>query len=214
MAKPFKRSHTANNAVLAQFGNERSSHWETPANGSSVHEVQITHNPSAFRDVPKEKNYLTPPYHWHWYQEEYFDIKSGRFLVNYEGKVIGYDKTAGRVTIPPGARHTFWPDPESAELCEMHISTQEEHNDGVSERFFRNLYSYLEDCARQGIAPSVPQLLLFLHSAETSLALPGPGFLSRWVSYAMGVVIGKWYGGYVLGLKDSYPEYYEENKGI
>jgi hypothetical protein len=30
----------------------------------------------------------------------------------------------------------------------------------------------------------------------------------------MGVVIGKWYGQYVLGLKDSYPEYYEEKKGI
>ena len=35
----------------------------------------------------------------------------------------------------------------------------------------------------------------------------------RAVSYSMGVVVGRWFGGYVLGYKASYPEYWEEKKG-
>ncbi len=34
-------------------------------------------NAAQWKDVPVEKNYLIPPYHWHWYQEEYFDVKKG-----------------------------------------------------------------------------------------------------------------------------------------
>lgn len=83
-------------------------------------------------------------------------------------------------------------------------------DDGVSERFFRNLYSYLEDCGNQGVEPSPPQLLLFLHSAEVSLAFSwGPDWLMRGVSWGLGLVVGKWVGQYVLGYKESYPEYYD-----
>lgn len=55
--------------------------------------------------------------------------------------------------------------------------------EGVSERFFRNLYSYLDDCYVQGASPSLFQLLIFLDSAETSLAFPGPGWLVRPASW-------------------------------
>jgi len=52
--------------------------------------------------------------------------------------------------------------------------------------------------------------LLFLDYAQISLAFPGPALLMRWLSWGMGVVIGRWWGQYVLGLKVSYPEYYDE----
>jgi hypothetical protein len=80
---------------------------------------------------------------------------------------------------------------------------------GGNERFFRNLYCYLDDCESQKVAPSLPQLILFLHSAEVSLAFPGPGWIARPLSYAFGVVVGKCIGEYVLGYKTSYPEYYD-----
>lgn len=77
---------------------------------------------------------------------------------------------------------------------------------------FRNIYTYLDDCWLQGVEPSLPQLLLMLDSAEISLAFPwGPDWLMRGVSYAMGVVVGRWLGGYVLGYKASYPEYWDES---
>lgn len=81
---------------------------------------------------------------------------------------------------------------------------------------FRNLYQYLDDCWLQGQQPALPQLLLQLDSAEVSLALPGPAWLAHPISYAVGVVVGRWYGGYVCGYKASYPEYYcgkESKKG-
>lgn len=52
-----------------------------------------------------------------------------------------------------------------------------------------------------------------LDSAEISLAFPwGPDWLMRAVSYSMGVVVGRWYGGHVLGYKASYPEYWNERE--
>lgn len=81
---------------------------------------------------------------------------------------------------------------------------------------FRNIYTYLDDCYLQNVEPSLPQLLLMLDSAEILLTFPwGPDLLVRSVSYAFGVVIvvGRWYGGYVLGYKSSYPGYWEKTEG-
>lgn len=75
---------------------------------------------------------------------------------------------------------------------------------------FRNIYTYLDDCWLQDVGPSLPQLLVMLDSAEVSLAFPGPAWLMRPLSYMMGVVVGRWFGGYVLGYKASYPEYWNE----
>jgi len=33
----------------------------------------------------------------------------------------------------------------------------------------------------------------------------------NWVSFIFGLVVGKMYGQYVLGLKDSYPEYFDDS---
>ena len=69
----------------------------------------------------------------------------------------------------------------------------------------------MDDCQAQNVPPSVPQLLLFLHSGEVSVALPGPKWVMQWASWGLGIVVGKWLGGHVLGLKSSYQEYYDEN---
>ena len=50
-----------------------------------------------------------------------------------------------------------------------------------------------------------------LDSAEISLAFPfGPPWLMQFLSYWMGVVVGRWFGGYVLGYRASYPEYWND----
>jgi len=59
----------------------------------------------------------------------------------------------------------------------------------------------------------MPQLLLMIDSVEASIAFPwGPDWLMRAVTYTMGVVIGRWWGGYVLGYKSTYPEYWDEKR--
>lgn len=62
---------------------------------------------------------------------------------------------------------------------------------GLDEKFFRNTYDYVEDCVNQGIKPNFAQIVLFLDAAESSIALPGPSLLIRWLSWGLGVVVGK-----------------------
>lgn len=83
--------------------------------------------------------------------------------------------------------------------------------EGANAKFFRNIYSYLDDCYNQNVAPSLPQLLLFLDSAEISLAFPGPAWIARPASYAFGVVMGRWIGQYLLGYSASYQEYWSSD---
>ena len=99
-------------------------------------------------------------------------------------------------------------DPTFSSECEIHISASPSR--GIDEVFFRNIYSYFDGCQAQDVPPSLPQILLFLDSAEVSLAFPGPAQIMRWLSTGMGIVIGRWYGQYVLGLKSNYKEYFDE----
>lgn len=96
--------------------------------------------------------------------------------------------------------------------CESCLLTCAARSYGTNQASFRNIYQYLDDCWVQAKSPSLPQLLLQLDSAEISLALPGPISIAHPVSYALGVVIGRWYGGYVLGYRASYPEYWDESR--
>jgi len=211
MATALKRSVTSSGFSLTVHNGARTTHWELPSPKQSVREIQRIHDPGRFKDTPDASNPLIPPYHWHWCQNESFHITQGRFIFTLEGKDTIKSPADGVVQVPAGARHTFRVDPTCEEECVIEISAEPEEQSGISERFFRNLYSYLDDCEKQNVAPSLPQLLLFLDSAEVSLAFPGPQILVHWASYALGVVVGRWIGGYVLGYKASYEEYYDPN---
>ncbi|KAF7187692.1 putative oxidoreductase patJ [Pseudocercospora fuligena] len=216
---PFhiKRTETFQAKPLQQYRGIRSTVWVQPPSGKSVLEIQTTHTPTALQKVPDEKNYLTPPPHWHWYQDEFFHIRKGRYIFTLEG----VDKTISAsdpqpIRIPAGARHTFKVDDTCEDECVIEVSTllsPKGADEGAGEKFFRNIYSYLDDCYLQDVSPSLPQLLLMLDSAEISLALPGPGWVARPLSWILGVVVGRWFGGYVLGYRDSYEEYWSEKEG-
>lgn len=82
------------------------------------------------------------------------------------------------------------------------------------QRFFRNFFGYLDDCKRTRTSPSVFQLFVFLHSADTPLAMPMPFGLEGvgvWLSWILMVVVA-YLGRYVLGYQQSYAEYYEKGK--
>ncbi|KAF2720729.1 hypothetical protein K431DRAFT_225703 [Polychaeton citri CBS 116435] len=211
---PFhvKRSQTAQASEMTTFNGARAVTWPEPPRGHSFFEKQYFPAPSKLEGVPDSENLLIPPMHWHWRQEEYFTVTHGRFIFTLEGREFTVSATdeQTKITIPVLLRHTFKVDPTCTEPCGIELSTlisPAGEEEGATERFFRNLYSYLEDCHQQKVAPSLPQLLLFLDSAEVSLAFPGPGWIARPLSYAFGVVVGRWLG-WLLGYRASYPEYY------
>ena len=196
--------------TLTHHGGARTVRWETPPHGLSVLEIEHI-DPAYGRGRKDEDNHIRPPYHWHWYQTEFFHIKQGAFIFTLEGKSFRHTAADPQpVTIPVTHRHTFKTDPDCTETCIIEISAQPPDS-GLSERFFRNIYGYLDDCETQKVTPSPIQLLMFLDSAEVSLALPGPRFVANPISWLIGVVLGRWLG-WLLGYRDDYPEYYDAKR--
>ncbi|KAK6005275.1 hypothetical protein QM012_008054 [Aureobasidium pullulans] len=213
----FVRTRTAEADTMVNCDGARTTKWHTPRSGDSVLEIQTYPDPSKMTET--HFSILRPPKHWHWLQEELFVVTQGSFIFTLNGKETKISATdpSPRVSITPGSPHTFNPDPAYKGPCVIEISAKTSPLSsettatdlGVSERFFRNLYSYLDDCTRQNVSPSLPQLLLFLDSAEVSLAWDiGPRWLMHYLSWGLGVVVGRWIGGGLLGYKASYPEYY------
>ncbi len=94
-------------------------------------------------------------------------------------------------------------------MLDIHLTPETYENE---QKFFRNFFGYLDDCKKAKEQPSFFQLMVFLHSADTPLALPLPNeWLGRVVSRAFLIVVAGW-GRWVLGYKQSYEEYYEEGK--
>lgn len=112
------------------------------------------------------------------------------------------------MTILPELYHTFAFDTSLDE--DLSIKIWAEPEEGASDKFFRNLFSYLDDCRKAKSPPNTFQLLLFLHSGETYLVLPQlPKFLGKFISQrVLGYVGGKVIGEKLLGFKESYPEYW------
>lgn len=77
MTPKIKRSLTSQFETLVSYGGARTSFWPLPEEGRSVLEVHVIRNAAEWKDVPVAENHLIPPYHWHWYQTEYFEVKKG-----------------------------------------------------------------------------------------------------------------------------------------
>ena len=77
MTPNVKRTLTSHEETLVVCSGAQKFSWLLPPEGRSVLEVQVIKNAAQWKDVPAEKNYLIPPYHWHWHQKEYFGIKKG-----------------------------------------------------------------------------------------------------------------------------------------
>ncbi|KAK4561769.1 hypothetical protein LTR86_004448 [Recurvomyces mirabilis] len=216
-----QRTNTAQLDTVQQYNGIRSTRWVTPPDGKSVLEIQTTHRPTDLQKVPEKLNYLTPPPHWHWYQDEFFHIREGRYLFTLEGKETAISASDPQpVHIPARARHTFRVDDTHEGPCTIEISTgisprspkNDPEAEGPNEKFFRNIYQYLDDCYFQNVSPSLPQLLLQLHSAEISMAFPGPTWLAHPLSYIFGLIVGVGIGQYLLGYKADYAEYYDSKR--
>ena len=124
MSFHVKRTDTANLDTVQQYKGIRTTRWVDPPEGRSVLEIQTTHTPTAFQKVPEGKNYLTPPYHWHWYQDEFFHIKEGRYIFTLEGKETTVSASDPQpVHIPARAAHTFKVDESHEGPCTIEIST-------------------------------------------------------------------------------------------
>lgn len=168
-------------------------------------------------DKNKPRSIMVPPFHYHIHQTEHFRIVEGschlfRDTADKPWKTLSAkDPDAAKTAfISKGLYHTI-NNASATEPLVLDVNLTPEDVEG-EERFFRNFFGYLDDCRKAGQSPSLFQLMVFLRGADTPLGLPMP---TKW----LGIVVSKiflilmgWVGYWILGYKESYPEYYVEKK--
>lgn len=236
-SSPPRTNNAANNPILYEQG--RSSVTFRQPNA----EYLMTHVIPPDSDANGGVSIITPPFHYHLHQDEFFCVRqgTGNFYLGVDPKPFAVlsapsssssssssstlEQSTGRGTgtgtsnspqpktttsIPKGRYHRF----ENASRTEalvvdIHLAPEAYESE---QRFFRNFFGYLDDCKQARTPPSLFQLLVFLHSADTPLAVPLPweglGKVASRVLLTVAALWGKW----VLGYRTSYPEYYEEGK--
>lgn len=186
------RTRTAENVEMVTHGGAVQYQWH-PRTPDQAVSMSLRLDPNYNSHLPPHKNPVNPPYHLHYRQREVIIIKQGSVIFTIDGKDVTKTKAVGSVAVDPGTYHTFRADPTSTEDVVVHINAPVDDH-GVTERFFRNIYSYQEDCLAQKVAPNVCQIFLFLYSTDTYPVLPGPKFigqpLSRYLTWFLGVVVG------------------------
>jgi len=152
--------------------------------------------------------YIIPPYNVHWGQTEVFIVEKGSLTAILDGKHVDY-KEGEFFLIKSGMYHTFTVDASQKENMVL-VVKPEKWEDGMDEKFFRNLFGYLDDCYRAKVQPNLFQLLLILYDSETSIVIPKvPKFMGKFLGrWLLGFVGGKIIGQRLLGFQPSYKEYY------
>ncbi|OCT46038.1 putative ankyrin repeat domain-containing protein 29 protein [Cladophialophora carrionii] len=160
---------------------------------------------------------VQPHFHWYIRQVEHFRVVSDECLfwkgVGAEPWMtlsagLGKQATA---SVPPRTYHRFENASKTRPLV-VDVQLDPEHYEG-EQRFFRNFSGYLDDYRNSMMEPSPFQLCVFLHAAETPVALPLQnewlGVIASRVFLHVMAFVGRW----MLGYRASYPEYYDERKG-
>lgn len=210
-AGPVRTNNAANNPIIYEGGRSSVSFRSPDSEYCMTHVIPPASEANGV-------SIITPPFHYHIYQDEFFRVQrgTGNFYRGLDAKpfaVLSGDPGSGAQStamIKAGRYHRFENASTTEDLVvDVHLAPEAYESE---QRFFRNFFGYLDDCKKVGAAPSFFQLLVFLHSADTPLAVPLPweglGRIASRILLTVTAVWGKW----VLGYRDSYPEYYEQRK--
>jgi len=176
---------------LAYFGGAFKT-WDQEWDKDHYTSRQIFDHTSRFTN--SRQAIATPPYHWHIYQHETFDVISGTMHYLLDGKE-GVLKPGEKVQIAPGRPHTFWCDGKDGEDMEVLITVRGGPNPGFDGSFVRNFYGFLHSNALQGRTPNFFHAMAYMYDSDVIIAdIPlGAGHLANYVA---GLGIGKYVAGY------------------
>ncbi|EXJ79533.1 hypothetical protein A1O3_07812 [Capronia epimyces CBS 606.96] len=204
---PPRTNNAANNPIIYEKGLSSVKFHAPESKYVMTHQIPPTGGENG-------DSVITPPFHYHIYQDEYFYLQKGTAII-FRGLDPNPFATLSEdgqrtATIPAGRYHRFENASKTDDLViDIHLTPESYENE---QRFFRNFFGYLDDCKSAKTAPSFFQLMVFLHSADTPLALPLPTeWIGRIASRILLFTAASW-GSWILGYKQSYPEYYEPSK--
>lgn len=156
--------------------------------------------------IHKTKSQYDPPPHYHLYADEHFYISAGSGVWHLWDRDVQLKK-GDHFVLPPREWHWFESDPSTEEPLIIHVK-YDEGKAAMEERFFRNTLSYVSDCLRDKVSPSIFQLMVFFIGMEMA-----PGLrIVPWekVNLALNVLFMYAIGGigWLMGYRYSYDEYY------
>jgi quercetin dioxygenase-like cupin family protein len=132
----------------------------------------------------------SPPYHYHTFQSETFEVMEGAMRLKLNGKefVLGKGESA---TIPPGDKHTFIK--SGSEILRSRITLFP--NPDNTERFFPNLFGTIRDAGPN------PVQIIYLFCNNGVRLVDITGFLHEALCVIMNVMAP------LAGYRLEYPEY-------
>ncbi|KAL6857685.1 hypothetical protein ACO1O0_005127 [Amphichorda felina] len=149
-----------------------------------------------------------PPLHIHRLQNEFFKVEQGTLGLVKDGVEYTITKDDGVAHIPAGTRHRFWAHKSGTEDLVFAVwldpCTEVDHILDVN--FLRHLSGYVEDCLKNGLKPSVLQIILLTEHASSLLCPPFLNWMPVWMLFWVHRGLA-WYAHRILGYKPSYPEY-------
>lgn len=155
-------------------------------------------------------SFMAPGSHYHLLQLESFHVKSGSGIWFVADKKIILN-AGDDLVIPRFVAHRFESIPNEKKEPLLIEYRYDEQIWEMEERFFRNALTYLDDCRKAQVEPSVLQLCCFLTDCWMPIEIfrpPGGEYLRclvntlfMWVACAIGMAF--------FGYKKSYVEYYD-----
>ena len=155
-------------------------------------------------------SFMAPLSHYHLLQLESFHVESGYGYWFLQGKKIRLH-AGDNITIPRFRAHRFESIPNEKQEPLVILYRYDPQRWEMEERFFRNTLTYLEDCSKHGVAPSLPQLCIFLADCWMPgefIKCPGGDYV-RCAVNALFMWVMAFIGLYVYGYQHSYIEYYD-----
>lgn len=153
---------------------------------------------------------MAPISHFHLLQEEKFFVESGSGYWYMRGEKIKLS-AGDEITVPRCIGHRFESIPNEKEEPLVILWRYDSQYWEMEERFFRNALTYMDDCRKIGVQPSILQLCVFLADCwMPGDILPCPGgeyvrcavnAMFMWVMAAIGMLL--------FGYKRNYIEYYD-----
>jgi mannose-6-phosphate isomerase-like protein (cupin superfamily) len=201
------------NPIYYGDNNEGVSEFYTP--GNKYFGRQVIPWDNKFSDGTP--SFMAPVSHYHLLQVEKFYVASGSGIWFLAGEKIVL-KAGNDLDIPPCLPHRFESIPnEKTKEPLVILYRYEAQRFEMEEKFFRNTLTYLDDCRRAKVGPSLPQLCIFLsHCWMPGEFIPAPfdGRIGGYISCIINTLfmwtlslIGQW----VYGYRASYSEYYDPN---
>ncbi|KAF3005330.1 hypothetical protein E8E14_002873 [Neopestalotiopsis sp. 37M] len=155
-----------------------------------------------------------PPQHFHVYQTEYIKVEVGKLVVQVGGREHLLTPEDDELSIPPWTYHCLYPPSSATSLSEeerrvtgdikivlsSEKTTEPFHEDFI---FLENWYHYLNDIVIHDAKLDLIQLLSSFDAAGSYLAFPPWLPFGRYLSRAMGVLLGR-YVGSTIGYQPYY----------